>query len=149
MCARARGTGDPGPERDSGPLPVPAETVSSIYLTAYRIASYPVVIQRQKAKMNDPLYVDMGSKPPTIKFQTVSSNFAERPFFTALLIPEWAGTFKRIGVNSSQPDEGSHPATAAITAMGKPGRRICRCTSFTAPNLFHTRPLQTLFDHAA
>ena len=33
--------------------------------------------------------------------------------------------------------------------MGKPGRGILRCTDFTAPNLCHTRPLQTLFDHAA
>ena len=33
--------------------------------------------------------------------------------------------------------------------MGKPGRGILRGTGFTAPNLCHTRPLQTLFNHAA
>ena len=33
--------------------------------------------------------------------------------------------------------------------MGKPGRGVLRCTGFAAPNLCHTRPLQTLFDHVA
>ena len=73
-----------GPERDFGPRPAPAESVSSICLTAYPIASYPVIIQRFKAKMNDLLRIDMGSKPPTIKFQALSGNSTERPFYRSL-----------------------------------------------------------------
>ena len=34
--------------------------------------------------MNDLLRIDMGSKPPTIKFQALSGNSAERPFYRSL-----------------------------------------------------------------
>ena len=74
--------GDRGRVQGSGPLPVPAETVSLIYLTAYRIALYPVIIQRLKAKTNDLSCIDMGSKPPPIKVQVpLPGDFAERHFY--------------------------------------------------------------------
>ena len=34
--------------------------------------------------MNDLLRIDMGSKPPAIKFQALSGNSAERPFYRSL-----------------------------------------------------------------
>ena len=34
--------------------------------------------------MNDLLRIDMGSKPPTIKFQALSGNSAERRFYRSL-----------------------------------------------------------------
>ena len=34
--------------------------------------------------MNDLLCIDMGSKPPTIKYQVLSGYSAERPFYRSL-----------------------------------------------------------------
>jgi len=34
--------------------------------------------------MSDLLFVDMGAKPSTIKFQALSGDFAERPFYRSI-----------------------------------------------------------------
>ena len=51
--------------------------------------------------MNDLLRIDMGSKPPTIKFQGRCLATSQNALVTALSVPNRYGTFKENKVNSS------------------------------------------------